>query len=200
MGVKGVVERRGSVPLAQNYHKGGMMKLSQLIAVAGVGLVLTLAGPARAETKVELKNVHLCCKGCVTAVGAVLKKVDGVKGKCDLENKTVTLTADDDKTIQKALDALAKAGFHGDTGNKKLAMKDDSGVKAGKVDKLTLTGIHNCCPMCCKAIKSIVKKVDGVKADTVKPKEKTFDVTGDFDAKELVKALNDAGFHVAVKK
>jgi copper chaperone CopZ len=65
---------------------------------------------------------------------------------------------------------------------------------------LTLTGAHNCCAQCCKTIKATVKKVDGVKGDTAKPKESTFDVTGDFDAEELVKALHDAGFHVKVKK
>ena len=39
-----------------------------------------------------------------------------------------------------------------------------------------------------------------MKGDTAKPKADTFDVTGDFDAAELVKALNAAGFHVKVKK
>jgi len=63
-----------------------------------------------------------------------------------------------------------------------------------------VTGVHNCCGNCCKAIKETVKKVEGVKSDTAKPKENTFEVTGDFDAAELVKALNAAGFHVKVKK
>jgi copper chaperone CopZ len=54
--------------------------------------------------------------------------------------------------------------------------------------------------MCCKAIKATVKKVDGVTGDTAKPKVSTFTVTGDFDAAALVKALNEAGFHVKVKK
>jgi copper chaperone CopZ len=176
-----------------------MMKLSKLIALASVGMLLALAGAARAETKVELKGVHLCCDGCVKAVGEILKKVDGVKGECDKAEKTITLTAADAKTVKKAIEALVKAGFHGTPDNKDFAIKDDSGAKEGKVKSLTLTGIHNCCPMCCKAIKSVVKKVDGVKEENVKPKEKTFEVTGEFDAKELVKALNDAGFHVKVK-
>src|SRR5205823_11312173 len=97
-------------------------------------------------------------------------------------------------------DALAAGGFHGDTGNKDLKVKDDSGVTAGKVKTLTLTGIHNCCGNCNKSIKTAIKKVDGVTGDTAKAKEKTFVVTGDFDAEAVVKALNDAGFHVKVKK
>ena len=133
----------------------------------GVALAVVLvAGAVRAETKVELKGVHLCCGQCVKTVGTVLKGIDGVQGKCDQKEKTVTITAPDDKTAQKAVDALAAAGFQGESNNKAVTMKDDSGVKD----------------------------------DTAKPKEDTFEVTGDFDAADLIKALNAAGFHVKVKK
>jgi copper chaperone CopZ len=175
------------------------MKLSHLTALSALGLLLA-AGAARAETKVELKGVHLCCGQCVKAVGTILKEIDGCKGVCDQAGKKISLTAKDDETAQKALDALAAGGFTGDTGNKDLKVKDDSGVTAGKVKSLTLTGIHNCCGNCTKAIKATVKKVEGVTGDTAKPKEDSFEVTGDFDAEALVKALNGAGFHVKVKK
>src|SRR5262245_17532210 len=97
------------------------------------GLVLALAGAARAETTVVLKGTHLCCPACVAAVGEILKKVDGVTGKCDRAANSVTITAPDAATAQKAIDALAAGGFHGDTGNKDVAVKDDSGVAKGKV-------------------------------------------------------------------
>ena len=129
-----------------------------------------------------------------------MKGVDGVKGACDVKAKTVTITAKDDKAAQKALEALAAGGFHGESDNANLAMKDDSGAPQGKVKSLTLSGAHNCCGACCKAIKSTVKKVNGVADDTAKPKATTFTVSGDFDAGELVKALNSAGFHVKVKE
>jgi copper chaperone CopZ len=158
------------------------------------------ARPARAETKVELKGVHLCCRACARAVGQALAPLEGVTGTCDLPDKTVTITAPDDKTARMALAALAAAGFSGDTGRKDLTMPADGGPPAGKVKSLTLTGVHNCCTSCCKAIKEAVKKVDGVTGDTARPKSDTFEVTGDFDAAELVKALNAAGFHVRVKK
>jgi copper chaperone CopZ len=173
------------------------MKLSHLAALAAV---LSLAGLAPAETKMELTGVHLCCPACVKAAGEILKNVDGVKGKCDQQGKTITITAKDDEAAKKALQALADGGFHGETGNKDLAIKDDSGAEKGKVKKLTVTGVHNCCGQCCRGIKAAVKKVDGVKGDTAKPKETTFEVTGDFDAAELVKALNAAGYHVKVQK
>jgi copper chaperone CopZ len=176
------------------------MRLSRWVVVPSLCAVLAWAGAARAETKVELKGVHLCCNQCVKVVGGILKKVDGVTGECDPKAKTVTITAPDDKTAQKALDALAAGGFHGETGNKDLAIKADGKAPTGKVKSLTVTGAHNCCGMCCKAIKATLKKVDGVTGDTAQPKAKTFEVTGDFDAADLVKALNDAGFHVKVKK
>jgi copper chaperone CopZ len=64
---------------------------------------------------------------------------------------------------------------------------------------VTVSGVHNCCGACCKAIKNVVKQVNGVTGDTAAPKKDTFEVTGNFDAAELVKALNDAGFHVKIK-
>ncbi len=62
-----------------------------------------------------------------------------------------------------------------------------------------VTGIHNCCNSCNNAIKGVLQKVDGVKENTATAKKDSFEVTGDFDAAELIKALNDAGFHVKVK-
>jgi copper chaperone CopZ len=173
------------------------MKLSSFFALAAV---LCFGLSARAETKVELKGTHLCCGQCVAAVGNILKGIDGVSGKCDQKARTVTITAKDDATAQKALDALAAGGFHGTTDNDKLKQKDDSGVEKGKVKTLTLTGIHDCCGQCNGIIKKTLKSVDGVKGDTAKAKGDTFEVTGDFDAEAVVKALNDAGFHVKVKK
>jgi copper chaperone CopZ len=166
---------------------------------AGLCGLLLAASTVRAETKVTLKDVHLCCGQCVKIVGGILKK-EGVKGACDREAKTVTITAEDAKAAQKAVDALTKAGFHGTPDSKDVTVKDDSGVEKGNVKSLTLTGAHNCCPQCCKTIKATVKKVEGVTGDTAKPKGDTFTVTGEFDAAALVKALNDAGFHVKVKK
>jgi copper chaperone CopZ len=167
------------------------------LAVASAGLFL-FSNAARAETTVELKGTHLCCGACVRAVNNTLKGIEGVTGKCDQKAKTVTITARDEAAAQKAIDALAAAGFHGDTTGA-VKIKDDSGVKAGKVKSLTLTGVHNCCGMCTRAIKDTVKKVDGVTGDTLKAKSDTFEVTGDFDAEAVVKALNAAGFHVKVK-
>jgi mercuric ion binding protein len=152
------------------------------------------------EIKVKLTGVHLCCQGCVNAADAALMSVEGVNSRCDMENGTVTLTASDDATAQKALDALAAAGFHGSTDNQQLAMKPVSNVPQGKVKSLKVSGIHNCCEPCCEAIKEAIATVDGVTSDTAKPRATTFEVTGDFDAAALVTALNAAGFSAQVEQ
>jgi copper chaperone CopZ len=174
------------------------MKTFTLLAVGALWVMAGGAGAA--DTKVELKGTHLCCGQCVKAAGDILKKIDGCTGTCDQKAGTITITAKDDETAQKALDALAAGGFHGTTDSKTLTIKDDSGVAKGKVKSLKLEGVHNCCGRCTEAITGAVKKVEGVTGNTAKAKTDSFEVTGDFDAEELVKALNAAGYHVKVKK
>jgi copper chaperone CopZ len=176
------------------------MKRTRAAVLASLVVVFGLAGQAPADTTVVLKGVHLCCGACVKGAAAAVKDVEGAKIACDRKAKTVTITAPDAATAQKALDALAAGGYHGTTDDKDLAIKDDSGAAAGKAQRVTVSGVHNCCGACCKALKATVKKVDGVTGDTAKPKANTFEVTGDFDVAELVKALNAGGFHAKVEK
>ncbi len=175
------------------------MQAKRWVAGTAVAGLLLAVGAVRAETKVELKGVHLCCVSCVNAANAILKGVDGVKGHFDPKSHSLTITAKDEAAAQKAIDALAAGGFHGESADKNYSIKDDSGAAAGKVSNVTIIGAHNCCAKCCKAIKQAVKSVPGVTGDTAKPKAKSFTVSGDFDAAELVKALNAAGFHVKVE-
>ncbi|BFU92952.1 MAG: hypothetical protein NTAFB01_41390 [Nitrospira sp.] len=151
------------------------------------------------QIKVELTGVHLCCQGCVNAADAALMSVAGVKSRCDMDNGTVALTAGDDAAAQKALDALAAAGFYGSTGNQTVAMKAVNDVPRGKVNSLKVSGIHNCCGLCCGAIKEAIATVTGVTGDTAEPHATTFEVIGDFNAAALVKALNGAGFSAQVE-
>ena len=48
------------------------MKLLRSFGLAALTLALVV-GAGRAETKVEVKNVHLCCPACIKAVGDTLK-------------------------------------------------------------------------------------------------------------------------------
>src|SRR5262245_7827392 len=174
------------------------MQRSNWLLAAGLSGVLALSGTARAA-KVEVKGAHLCCGACNKLVTDILSGINGVQGSVNTKTKIISITGSSDFAVQQALDALAKSGFYGTTGDDKLKFKDDSGVKEGKVKSLTVQGAHNCCGACCKALKATVKKVKGVESDDAKPKANSFTVTGDFDAAELVKALNEAGFHVKVK-
>ncbi|HUQ70053.1 MAG TPA: heavy metal-associated domain-containing protein [Planctomycetaceae bacterium] len=121
-----------------------MTRVLVLMSVVAVTTLVT-ARVSTAADKVELKNVHMCCDGCAEEVAAVLGKVEGVAGvSTNKKTTSATFTATDAKTAQKALDALAAAGFHGDPGKDKgYAFKDDSGVKPGTVKTLTVTGFHN---------------------------------------------------------
>ena len=78
--------------------------------------------------------------------------------------------------------------------------EDNSGLTKGQIKSLTLSGIHNCCNSCNERINSALGKVNGVTGNTAKARSDTFEITGDFDAEEVVKTLNAAGFHVKVKK
>ena len=177
----------------------------RVLALVGVvaAAALASAGPVTAgETKVELKSVHMCCDGCAEEVAAILGKVGGVSGvSTDKKAKSATFAAADAKAAQKALDALAEGGFHGDPGKDKgYAFKDDSGVKTGRVKSLTVTGFHNSCGGCVGSVREAVKDVKGVAGIGAKAKVSTAEVTGEFDAAELVTALNKAGFHVKVEE
>ena len=152
----------------------------------------------RNEIKVEMTGVHLCCQGCVNAADTALMSVEGVHSHSDMENGTITLTAKDDAGAQKALDALAAAGFYGNSDNQNLVMKPVGTLPAGKVKSVKVSGIHNCCGPCCDAIQEALNTVQGLTSDTAKPRVTTFAVNGDFYAADVVRALNRAGFSAHV--
>ena len=160
---------------------------------------LFVAASLQAETKVTISKTHLCCPMCVTAVAATLKDVAGVKPMCDQKAKTITITADSDEAAQKAIDALAKAGFYGTTDSDKIKYKLAEAPK-GDVERLEIVGVHNCCGACTTAIKKALEGVDGITANTVKAKSDSFVLEGKFSAEKAIQALLDAGFCAQAKK
>lgn len=153
----------------------------------------------RNDIEVKLTGVHLCCRGCTNAADAALTSVEGVHSRCDKENGTVTFTAKDDAAARNALKALAAAGFYGNSDNRNLVMKPVGTLPTGKVNRVQVSGIHNCCDLCCDAIQEAINTVEGVTGDTAKPGVTTFVVTGTFEAASLVTALNAAGFSARVE-
>jgi mercuric ion binding protein len=165
------------------------------IAVRMSALLVLLAGVswASAETTVTLERTHLCCGSCVKGVAKAVGTVDGAKAACDQKAGKVTVTAPDEATAQKAVDALVAAGFYGKTTGAEI--KNDVSVPSGNVKSATLSGVHNCCKKCATAINKVIKSVPGATGE-VEPKSETFTVTGDFDAAKLVEAFHDAGFSI----
>lgn len=174
--------------------------LQRISVFACVICVFTFSGQLLAEEKLAVKQLHMCCGGCASEVEEILGKVQGITDvSTDKASRSATFTATDSKVAQKAIDALTEGGFYGDTGRKDIAFRNDSGVKAGKVTSLTVTGFHNSCPGCVKSFRVALKKVEGVTGDNCKSKVTTCEVKGNFEAAALIEALNREGFHVKVK-
>lgn len=162
----------------------------------GIALSLMLVTAASAEVKVQLSDVHICCGACVKGIQKAVEGID-VTVDIDRDGGSVKIDAKDDATAQKAVDAIAAAGYHGSSDHKTIKMKEDA-VPAGKVKRLTVSNVHNCCGGCTNAIRDAFKGVPGVQADTLKNKATEFVIEGDFSAADVVKALYAAGFHAKV--
>lgn len=166
--------------------------------LASAVLVLALALQARADDA-KITDVHLCCKGCVNGVQKAVSAVDGAKADIDADGGTVTLSGPDSGTVQKAADALVKAGYFGKT---EAGVKLDAGTGASdqKVQTLRVEGVHLCCGKCVKAVDRAVKATAGAKEHTAVKGAKSFEVTGDFNDKEFFTALQKEGLTGKVAK
>jgi periplasmic mercuric ion binding protein len=156
-------------------------------------LSIALVPAALADVTVTLKDVHLCCNSCVKGVDKAVATVDGVAAKSDMDGETVTLTAPDQATAQKAVNALVAAGYFGVSSDPAIKLDPTSGAPDGKVQSLAVDGVHLCCKSCVTAVNEALEKVPGVKATTATKGAKSFEVTGDFNAKDVFTALHDAG-------
>jgi copper chaperone CopZ len=165
--------------------------------------LMALASWARAETTgnatVTLSNVHICCGSCVDIITATVAKVPGAQVTPDEDAKTIVLTAPDKATLQKAVDALVTAGFFGKSSDPDVKVSAPSGAKDGKVQTLTVTGVHLCCGQCVSTVNSSLGKVPGVTGNDCAANAKSFTITGNFNPPDVFAALNQAGMagHVA---
>ena len=182
--------------------------MKTLVVPAAVFALLVVTLPLRAAEKpeavenipttVNITEMHLCCKGCTSAVEKAVAKVEGVTCKTSEDEQSTVLNGDNPKNLQKALDEIAAAGFCGKIENAEVAFQPIE-FKEGNVHRLEVAHVHNCCMACTNAIKGAIEAVEGVKANTVKNKQVSFVVEGDFSPAELVKALQEAGFYPTLK-
>lgn len=167
------------------------MKIITSSIVATLALGLSVAPVRAAEVTAKISNVHLCCKSCVTGVEKAAAKVEGLIATVDKDARTVTLAGPDAATVQKGADALVAAGYFGASSDVKL--KTATGAKGQKVSALQVNGVHLCCAKCVTAVDEAVKSVPGVKSHTAEKGAKSFEVTGDFNDKEVFGALQKSG-------
>jgi periplasmic mercuric ion binding protein len=173
---------------------------------AGVALIAILAfamGADAPRVTVTVSEMHVCCGACIKAIEKAVAKVPGVEAKVEQESGEedegmATLTAANYETIQKAIDEIAKAGFHGDLDSDKVKFAPIT-TAPGNVKKLEIANIHNCCKGCVKSITEALGEVKGVTSNTVEPKKSSFTVEGDFDPADVVKELLESGFYPTVK-
>jgi copper chaperone CopZ len=169
------------------------------IALLGISVALCLSAHA-AETTAKISGVHLCCKSCVTGVEKATSSVPNAKAEIDAEASTVTITGPDVTTVKKAAAALTKAGYYGKSSNPMVVMDTHTGAKNAKMQSLKIEGVHLCCGKCVKAVDKAVKSVDGVKEQTATKGAKSFEVTGDFNDKDVFDALHKEGLTGRVAK
>jgi Au+-exporting ATPase len=162
-------------------------------------LALTLSARA-AEVSTKISDVHLCCQSCVKGVNKAVADIKGLTTAVDQDAETVTLSGPDMATVQKAADALVSAGYFGKSSDASIKLVADTGAKGSKVQSLKLEGVHLCCGKCVSAVDKAVKAVPGVKEHTAVKNAKSFEVTGDFNDKEVVEALQKAGLTGKVAK
>lgn len=152
-----------------------------------------------ADVSSKISNVHLCCKGCVNGVEKAVGEVEGAKAEVDAEGGTVTLSGPDNATVQKAANALVKAGYFGKAEGG-VTLDAGTGATGQNVQSLRIEGVHLCCGKCVKAVDRAVKSVPGAKEHNAVKGAKSFDVTGDFNDKDLFSALQKEGLTGKVSK
>jgi periplasmic mercuric ion binding protein len=166
------------------------MKSFLLSMVTGLAFVpLTQA----ADVTVQISNVHLCCDGCVKGMAKAVAGVDGVTATADKETKVVEITGPDTATVQKAADALIKAGYFGVSSDPSIKIDASTGAKGEKVQSLKVVGVHLCCPKCVKAVNHALMDVPGVTTNNAVKNAPFFIVTGDFNDADVFAALQKAG-------
>jgi copper chaperone CopZ len=172
--------------------KSKIKLMNKISASLMIAIALTFSARA-ADASAKISGVHLCCDSCVKGVQKAVAGVGGVTAVVDKDDEMVSLTASDNVTLQKAADALVAAGYFGKSSDGNIKLDAATGAKDQKVTSLKISGVHLCCGKCVKAVGSALASVDGVTGNTAAKGAKSFEVTGDFNDKEVLDALQKAG-------
>jgi copper chaperone CopZ len=165
--------------------------MKNLLVTTVLALACSLA--ARADVTVTISDVHLCCPSCVKGVATAEAGITGITAKADQDEDTVVLTGPDKATVQKGADALVAAGYFGKSSDPAITVTAVTGAKNQTVQSIKIEGLHLCCGKCVKAVNEVLAKVPGVTGNTAATKAKSFEVTGNFNDKDVFDALQKAG-------
>lgn len=173
--------------------------MKAIILSTTVALALAFSVGA-ADVSAKLTDVHLCCQGCVKGVQKAVAPVSGVTADADMDNDSINLSGPDTATVQKAVDALTGAGYYGKSGNPDIKVNGETGAKDVKVKSLQVEDVHLCCGKCVKSVNAALENVPGVTANTATKGAKSFTISGDFNEKDAMAALQKAGLTGRVKE
>jgi len=174
------------------------MKLKSVLLAAALGLAAGAVSARAADYSVTLAKVHLCCDSCVDGANDAIAAVAGASLDADKAAKSITITAPDVATAQKAVDALITAGYTGVPSDPAIHIAAAANVPAGEVSALTLSNVHLCCKKCVTSFNAAIAKVPGIAGSTAAKDANSFVITGRFNAQAVMAALNAAGFSAKV--
>jgi len=186
----GCVARTGNSIHNRETAMGMNIIRTTILGVAAMVLGVATASASAAEA--TLTGVHDCCNTCKKAIDAA---VTGAGAKAKIDKSTVTVTADDEAGVKKAVDALLAAGYFGNGATAPAA----AAASDAKAKSVTVEGVHLCCGKCVDAFNKAVKAAPGVAKTDAAKNAKTVLVEGDVSPKDVLDALHKAGFNATVK-
>jgi copper chaperone CopZ len=185
--------------------KSFLIATLSLLAIASLAAAPAIAFAQEAEDPspviVTVSDLPICCGASVQAIQQAAS-IAGVQAQVDQDQQAVVLTAEGYDDVERALESLARAGFYGQIEDDTQAGKvqfPPIRTPEGNVPQLVIRHVYNGCRCCSDAIIAALESVDGVSSYTVQPKVESFVVKGNFNAGEVVAALQDAGFYPTIE-
>jgi copper chaperone CopZ len=192
-----------SLQLSPTRPPGVLSMKTITTVICGITTLLIAAAWAADESGlVTVRGIHLSCDACVTDSQGSLKEVAGVSdAKADLNGRSITFKAREEKAAQAGIKALAEHGFFGKAafGTKDLTFPDHGIKKGDKRDAITLTGVHLSCGACRKSAHEALTKLDGLSTMEIDASANTIKLAGaGMLAYEAISLLQKAGFNPKV--
>lgn len=151
----------------------------------------------KGETEVTLSGAHLCCGGCKSGVEDAIAGMDDIE--LSMSGSNITVKGKSGGDVQKAIDAIAAAGFYGESDNEAVMI---GAGRAGDTatDSVTVSGVHLCCGKCVSAIDDVIAAVKGATEHDASKDAESFTIKGEsITASAVLAALRAEGMNGTVK-